>query len=39
MAERKRMFRATSSTFRVDTLMSGGGDGGVDDSTGAYDGA
>ena len=40
IAERKRMFRATSSTFRADTPLSGGGDGGVDDSTGAHgDGA
>ena len=30
------MFRATSSTFRADTPLSGGGDGGVDDSTGAH---
>ena len=39
IAERKRMFRAASSTFRADTPMSGGGDGGVEDSTGAYGGA
>ena len=40
IAERKRMFRATSSTFRADTPLSGGGDGGVDNSTGAHgDGA
>ncbi|KAI4972709.1 hypothetical protein ZWY2020_003634 [Hordeum vulgare] len=34
IAERKRIFRGASSTFRGDTLMSGGGDGGVDDSNG-----
>ncbi|XBJ13092.1 hypothetical protein VPH35_017498 [Triticum aestivum] len=36
IAERKRMFRGASSTFRGDTPMSSCGDGGVDDSTGAY---
>ena len=36
IAERKRMFRGASSTFRGDTPMSSYGDGGVDDSTGAY---
>ena len=30
IAERNRIFRGASSTFRVDTSMSGGGDGGVD---------
>uniref|UniRef100_A0A8I6YW77 No apical meristem-associated C-terminal domain-containing protein n=1 Tax=Hordeum vulgare subsp. vulgare TaxID=112509 RepID=A0A8I6YW77_HORVV len=34
IAERKRIFRGASSTFRGDTPMSGGGDGGVDDSNG-----
>ncbi|KAE8812442.1 putative methionyl-tRNA synthetase [Hordeum vulgare] len=34
IAERKRIFRGASSTLRGDTLMSGGGDGGVDDSNG-----
>ncbi|KAK1619185.1 hypothetical protein QYE76_024702 [Lolium multiflorum] len=33
IAERKRIFRAASSTLRGDTPMSGGGDGGVEDST------
>ncbi|KAE8809293.1 putative methionyl-tRNA synthetase [Hordeum vulgare] len=33
IAERKRIFRGASSTLRGDTPMSGGGDGGVDDST------
>ncbi|XBJ07064.1 hypothetical protein VPH35_012640 [Triticum aestivum] len=33
IAERKRMFRGASSTLRGDTPMSGGGDGGVEDST------
>ncbi|KAE8791454.1 DNA mismatch repair protein Msh6-1 [Hordeum vulgare] len=33
IAERKRIFRGASSTLRVDTPMSGGGDGGVEDST------
>ncbi|KAE8804024.1 putative methionyl-tRNA synthetase [Hordeum vulgare] len=33
IAERKRIFRGASSTFRGDTPMSGGGDGGVEDST------
>ena len=32
IAERKRMFRGASSTLRGDTPMSGGGDGGVDNS-------
>ena len=36
IVERKRMFCATSSTFRADTPLSGGGDGGVEDSTGAH---
>ncbi|XBJ04624.1 hypothetical protein VPH35_023531 [Triticum aestivum] len=36
IAERKRMFRGASSTFRGDTPMSSCGDGGVDDSAGAY---
>ena len=35
IAERKRMFRVASSTFRGDTPMSSSGDGGVYDSTGA----
>ncbi|XBI97342.1 hypothetical protein VPH35_017725 [Triticum aestivum] len=35
IAERKRMFRVASSTFRGDTPMSSCGDGGVYDSTGA----
>uniref|UniRef100_A0A8I6XST2 No apical meristem-associated C-terminal domain-containing protein n=1 Tax=Hordeum vulgare subsp. vulgare TaxID=112509 RepID=A0A8I6XST2_HORVV len=40
IAERKRIFRGVSSTLRGDTLMSGSGDGGVEDSTtGAYEGA
>ena len=34
IAERKRIFRGASSTLRGDTPMSGGGDGGVDDSNG-----
>ncbi|KAE8806264.1 putative methionyl-tRNA synthetase [Hordeum vulgare] len=34
IAERKRIFRGVSSTLRGDTPMSGGGDGGVDDSNG-----
>uniref|UniRef100_A0A8I7BGX4 No apical meristem-associated C-terminal domain-containing protein n=1 Tax=Hordeum vulgare subsp. vulgare TaxID=112509 RepID=A0A8I7BGX4_HORVV len=34
IAGRKRIFRGASSTFRGDTPMSGGGDGGVDDSNG-----
>ncbi|KAE8779174.1 putative methionyl-tRNA synthetase [Hordeum vulgare] len=33
IAERKRIFRGASSTLRGDTPMSGGGDGGVEDST------
>uniref|UniRef100_A0A8I6WCZ3 No apical meristem-associated C-terminal domain-containing protein n=1 Tax=Hordeum vulgare subsp. vulgare TaxID=112509 RepID=A0A8I6WCZ3_HORVV len=33
IVERKRIFRGASSTLRGDTPMSGGGDGGVDDST------
>ncbi|KAE8814588.1 putative methionyl-tRNA synthetase [Hordeum vulgare] len=33
IAERKRIFRDASSTLRGDTLMSGGGDCGVEDST------
>ncbi|KAE8807543.1 hypothetical protein D1007_16080 [Hordeum vulgare] len=33
IAERKRIFRGTSSTLRGDTPMSSGGDGGVEDST------
>uniref|UniRef100_A0A8I6Y6K5 No apical meristem-associated C-terminal domain-containing protein n=1 Tax=Hordeum vulgare subsp. vulgare TaxID=112509 RepID=A0A8I6Y6K5_HORVV len=36
IAERKRMFRGASSTFRGDTPMSSCGDDGVDDSTDAY---
>ena len=36
IAERKRMFRVASSTFRGDTPMSSCGDGGVYDSTGAH---
>ena len=32
IAERKRAFRRASSTLRGDTPMSGGGDGGVDNS-------
>ncbi|KAE8812523.1 putative methionyl-tRNA synthetase [Hordeum vulgare] len=32
IAERKRIFRGASSTLRSDTPMSGGGDGGVEDS-------
>ena len=36
IAERKMMFRGASSTFQGDTPMSSCGDGGVDDSTGAY---
>ncbi|XBH94352.1 hypothetical protein VPH35_085145 [Triticum aestivum] len=36
IAERKRMFHGASSTFRGDTPMSSCGDGGVDDSAGAY---
>lgn len=32
IAERKRIFRGASSTFRGDTPMTGGGDGGVDNS-------
>ena len=40
IAERKRIFRAASSTLRGDTPMSSGGDGGVEDSTtDAYGGA
>jgi hypothetical protein len=40
IAERKRIFRRASSSLRGDTPMSGGGDGGVEDSTtGAYGGA
>ncbi|CAM0943671.1 unnamed protein product [Alopecurus aequalis] len=40
IAERKRIFRGASSTLRGDTPMSGGGDGGLEDSTtGAYGGA
>uniref|UniRef100_A0A8I6XDV1 No apical meristem-associated C-terminal domain-containing protein n=1 Tax=Hordeum vulgare subsp. vulgare TaxID=112509 RepID=A0A8I6XDV1_HORVV len=40
IAERKRIFRGASSTLRGDTPMSGGGDGGVEDSTtDAYGGA
>ena len=40
IAERKRIFRATYSTLRGETPMSGGGDGGVEDSTtDAYGGA
>ncbi|KAM3354762.1 hypothetical protein ACQJBY_025474 [Aegilops geniculata] len=35
IAERKRMFRVASSTFRGETPMSSCGDGGVYDSTGA----
>ena len=35
IAERKRMFRVASSTFRGDTPMSSCGDGGVHDSTDA----
>ncbi|KAE8768853.1 putative methionyl-tRNA synthetase [Hordeum vulgare] len=33
ITKRKRIFRGASSTLRGDTPMSGGGDGGVDDST------
>ncbi|CAM0885327.1 unnamed protein product [Alopecurus aequalis] len=33
IAERTRIFRGASSTLRGDTTMSGGGDGGVEDST------
>ncbi|KAE8785966.1 hypothetical protein D1007_40223 [Hordeum vulgare] len=33
ITERKRIFRGAFSTLRGDTLMSGGGDGGVEDST------
>ncbi|XBH84777.1 hypothetical protein VPH35_072860 [Triticum aestivum] len=36
IAERKRMFRVASSTFRGDTPMSSCGDGGVYDSTGVH---
>ncbi|XBH87970.1 hypothetical protein VPH35_075332 [Triticum aestivum] len=36
ITERKRMFHGASSTFRGDTPMSSCGDGGVDDSAGAY---
>ncbi|XBI05021.1 hypothetical protein VPH35_133226 [Triticum aestivum] len=36
IAERKRMFRVASSTFRGDTPMSSCGDGGVYDPTGAH---
>uniref|UniRef100_A0ACD5V4R2 Uncharacterized protein n=1 Tax=Avena sativa TaxID=4498 RepID=A0ACD5V4R2_AVESA len=40
ITERKRIFRVASSTLRGDTPMSGGGDGGVEDSTtDAYGGA
>jgi hypothetical protein len=39
IAERKRLLRGASSTLRGDTPMSCGGDGGVEDSTGAYGGA
>jgi hypothetical protein len=40
IAERKRIFRGSSSTLQGDTPMSGVGDGGVEDSTtGAYGGA
>jgi hypothetical protein len=40
IAERKRIFGRASSSLRGDTPMSGGGDGGVEDSTtGAYGGA
>ncbi|CAM0949975.1 unnamed protein product [Alopecurus aequalis] len=40
IAERKRIFRGASSTLRGDTPMSGGDDGGVQDSTtGSYGGA
>jgi hypothetical protein len=39
IAERKRIFRRASSSLRGGTPMSGGGDGGVEDSTtGAYGG-
>ncbi|KAE8799185.1 putative methionyl-tRNA synthetase [Hordeum vulgare] len=33
IVERKKIFRGASSTLRGDTPMSGGGDGGVEDST------
>ena len=40
ITERKRIFRGASSTLQGDTPMSGGGDGGVEDSTtSAYGGA
>ena len=37
IAERKRLLRASTSTLRGESVMSGGGDGGVEDSIGGGD--